>query len=132
MLTHISLRLRIFLFFGAMALGALVAVGLGLALGYRRHANPEPLPTFIQTGVIAGFPILGLLAWIWFLIDTNVAKPIYILSGILRARAHSDVPGEMDPAIARYLGDLAPAASAAYRNTVGPGRVRDARDPATF
>lgn len=113
MLANLSLRIRVFLFFAALALGTLGALALGLSLGYRRLAAPETLPAFIQGGVVAGFVTLGLVAWVWFLFDTNVAKPIDILSGALRARAHADVTSEMDVAIARYLGDLAPAATAA-------------------
>lgn len=112
MLTRLSLRIRIFLFFAAMALGALAALGVGLALGYRRLGSPDTLDAFVQGGVVAAFAIVGLVVWVWYLFDTNVAKPIDILAGALRARAHSDVTGSMDAAIARYLGDLAPAATA--------------------
>jgi DNA polymerase III subunit epsilon len=113
MLVRLSLRLRIFLFFAALALGALGALIGGLFLGYDRLGTPQMLPAFVQGGVLAGFVILGLITWVWFLFDSNVAKPIDLLAGALRARAHSDVTGEMDAAIARYLGDLAPAATAA-------------------
>ena len=112
MLARLSLRVRVFLFFAALGLGALVALGDGLSLGYRRLATAESLPAFVQGGVFAGFAILGLVAWVWYLFDSNVAKPIDILSGALRARAHADVTSDMDVAIARYLGDLAPAVSA--------------------
>jgi DNA polymerase III subunit epsilon len=40
-------------------------------------------------------------------------SPIEALAGSLRARAHADTGGEIDARPARYLGDLAPAASAA-------------------
>jgi DNA polymerase-3 subunit epsilon len=63
--------------------------------------------------VVAGFVTLGLVAWVWYLFDINVARPIDVLAGALRARAHADVGGEVDAAVARYLGDLAPAATAA-------------------
>ncbi|WP_435257923.1 exonuclease domain-containing protein [Thioclava sp. FR2] len=112
MLTRLSLRLRIFLFFAALAAGAMVALAVGLTLGYRRLGDPEILSAFIQGGTVAAFVTLGLITWVWYLFDTNVAKPIDILAGALRARAHADVTGEMDAAIARYLGDLAPAATA--------------------
>src|SRR5690606_26793311 len=56
--------------------------------------------------------ILGLTAWVWFLFDEHVARPIVKLAGGLRARAHSDVANGLDAGIARYLGDLAPAAAA--------------------
>lgn len=110
MLDRLSLGVRVFLFFAALGAGVLLAIGLGL--GYRRLSDPQILPAFIQGGVVAGFVALGLVAWVWFLFDVNVAKPIDVLSGALRARAHADVTSEMDVAIARYLGDLAPAATA--------------------
>ncbi|MEI2685488.1 MAG: exonuclease domain-containing protein [Cypionkella sp.] len=113
MLRSLSLRLRIFLFFAALALGALALLVLGLAFGYRHAGTPESAPGFVQAGALAGFAILGLVAWVWFLFDANVAKPIDQLSGALRARAHGGVDAQLDTAIARYLGDLAPAAAAA-------------------
>ncbi len=113
MLNRLSLRVRIFLFFAALAVGALIALGVGLTLGYRRLGSPETLDAFVQGGVVAAFAIVGLVAWVWYLFDVNVARPIDILAGALRARAHADVTGEMNAAIARYLGDLAPAATAA-------------------
>ena len=115
MLAKLSLRLRVFLFFAALALGALGALGAGLGLGYLRLGKPETLPAFVQGGVVAGFLIVGMVVWVWVLFDANVARPIDILSGALRARTHSDVSSDMDQAIARYLGDLAPAATAAAR-----------------
>jgi DNA polymerase-3 subunit epsilon len=113
MLTRLSLRLRVFLIFACLAGAALLAVGLGLWLGYRRLGSPETLQAFVQGGTLAGFAILGLVTGVWYLFDLNVAKPIETLAGALRARAHADVTGGMDAAIARYLGDLAPAATAA-------------------
>lgn len=116
MINRLSLRIRIFLFFAALALGALTALGVGLTLGYRRLGSPETLDAFVQGGAVAAFAILGLVTWIWYLFDVNVAKPIDVLAGALRARAHADVTGEFDAAVAHYLGDLAPAASAAAQS----------------
>ncbi len=113
MILNLSLRIRIFLLFAGLAGGALAALTGGLWLGYRRLAMPETLDGFVQGGIVAAFVILGLVTWIWYLFDVNVAKPIDTLAGALRARAHADVTGEMDAAIAQYLGDLAPAATAA-------------------
>ena len=45
---------------------------------------------------MAAFGSLGLVTWIWYLFDSNVARPIDRLAGALRARAHTDVTGEMD------------------------------------
>ncbi|WP_343082272.1 3'-5' exonuclease [Ostreiculturibacter nitratireducens] len=112
MLTRLSLRLRILLFFAALAAGTVVAVALGLWLGFRQLGEPEALSAFMTAGVAAGFLILGLVAGIWFLFDENVARAIERLSGSLRARAHAPIEGELDTKPARYLGDLAPAAEA--------------------
>lgn len=94
-------------------MGLLAALGTGLAVGYQRWGEAVPPDAFVQVGTIAGFLILGLVAWLWYLFDLNVAKPIDTLAGALRARAHADVSGTVDAEIARYLGDLAPAAQAA-------------------
>jgi len=116
MLTHLSLRLRVFLIFAGLAAAVILATGAGLWLGYQRLGNAEALQGFVQAGVLASFAALGLVAGVWYLFDLNVAKPIETLSGALRARAHSDVTAEMDSAIAHYLGDLAPAARAAAQS----------------
>ncbi len=116
MLTGLSLRLRIFLIFAGLAGAILVATAVGLWLGYSRLGEPGAAQGFVQAGILAGFAALGLVAGVWYLFDLNVAKPIETLSGALRARAHSDVTAEMDAAIARYLGDLAPAAQAAAQS----------------
>jgi DNA polymerase-3 subunit epsilon len=113
MLERLNLRLRVFLIFAALAGGSLAALGLGLAVGYRRLGSAEMLPALLQGAVIAAFAIFGLTALIWYLFDLNVAKPIEGLAGSLRARAHADVDRDIETAPARYLGDLAPAASAA-------------------
>jgi DNA polymerase III subunit epsilon len=112
-LGRLGLRLRMFLFFAALAGGALVALVVGLTLAFRRLGDPAVLPAFVQGGIIAGFVIVGLITWVWYLFDVNVAKPIDLLAGDLRARAHADVSPNTRAAIARYLGDLAPAADAA-------------------
>lgn len=109
---NLSLRLRVFLFFAALAIGAVVLLGLGLMLGYRRLGSPESLNAFVQGGVIGGFGVVGLTAAIWYLFDVNVSKPIDQLAGALRARAHADVGAALNATSARYLGDLAPAAQA--------------------
>lgn len=112
MLNRLSLRVRVFLFFAALAVGAIVAIAGGLTLGYRRLGDPVVLDGFAQAGIIAGFATLGLIVWVWFLFDANVAKPIDLLAAALRARTHSDIANPLQSDIARYLGDLAPAASA--------------------
>ncbi|MDG1279895.1 MAG: exonuclease domain-containing protein [Pseudorhodobacter sp.] len=113
MLTRLSLRLRVLLFFAALGLGGIAAIVAGLLLAYRRAGVPDLAPAFVQAGLIGGFGVLGLAAAIWYLFDLNMAKPIEGLAGHLRARAHADVAGAVEAHSGRYLGDLAPAASAA-------------------
>jgi DNA polymerase III subunit epsilon len=113
MLEKLSLRLRVFLFFAALGLGGVAALVGGLWLGYRRLGSPESLNAFVQGGLVASFLLLGIVAWVWYLFDMNVARAIDRLAGSIRARAHADVTGDFDTGPARYLGDLAPAASAA-------------------
>jgi DNA polymerase-3 subunit epsilon len=112
MLEHLSLRLRVFLFFAALASGTLAAIGAGLWLGFSRLPEAGPESAFVMAGLVAGFGSLGLTVWVWLLFDENVARAIQKLAGGLRARAHAEVEGELDHAPARYLGDLAPAAQA--------------------
>lgn len=116
MLTRLSLRLRVFLIFAGLAVAVIAATVVGLWLAYSGMADPGVAQGFVQAGVLAGFAAPGLVAWVWYLFDLNIAKPIEALSGALRARAHADVTSTMDAAIARYLGDLAPAAEAAARS----------------
>jgi DNA polymerase III subunit epsilon len=113
MLAKLGLRLRIFLFFAALACGALVALAAGLLVGYRHLASPAALSAFVEVATLAGFGILALVVWIWYLFDIHVAKPVDLLAGALRARAHADVGSDLDASVARYLGDLAPAAASA-------------------
>lgn len=112
MLTRISLRGRILLFFVALAVGAVVALGVGLWFGYHREGRPDMLNAFLQSAIAAGFLILALVVWIWFLFDTHLARPIEKVASAMRARAHADVAQEFRAEEARYLGDLVDAASA--------------------
>ncbi|MGB7270122.1 MAG: DNA polymerase III subunit epsilon, partial [Albidovulum sp.] len=111
MLERLGLRLRVFLFFAALALGCLAALGAGLWAGYRKIGDPGALPGFVLAGIIAGFAILALVVWVWFLFDENVARAILRLAGGMRAQAHTE-GSAFAPQAGRYLGDLAPAAMA--------------------
>ncbi|WP_425099034.1 3'-5' exonuclease [Tropicibacter sp. S64] len=106
---RLSLRLRIFLFFCLQGLGGTALVLLALYLGHARLDTTDPAAVFVFTGILAAFLLVGLSAAIWLLFDENVAKPIEKLAASLRAKAHAGVDTTLD---ARYLGDLAPAASA--------------------
>lgn len=109
-MADLSLRSRIFLFFLALALGALALVATGLWVGYSR-AGGDP-NGYVIAGLIPGFGILGLVAGIGFLFDKHVAKPITKIAAELRTRAHAGVSGGIDHSALRYLGDLGPAAAA--------------------
>ncbi|MBU2994415.1 3'-5' exonuclease [Octadecabacter sp. 1_MG-2023] len=109
---HLSLRTRILLFFCLLAIGGVAIILSALWIGYRQLANPEAMSAFITAGLISGFGITGLVALIWLLFDDNVSKPIEAIAASLRVRAHVDVNTPLDVTTAKYLGDLAPAASA--------------------
>lgn len=112
MLTRLGLRLRIFLFFGLIAIGAAILAGGALWLGWARAEEAVPLSPFVTAFVVFVFVNTGFVLGIWLLFDENIAKPINALSANLRLRAHSGVDTPMDAEGARYLGDLAPAADA--------------------
>ena len=109
---RLGLRLRAFLLFAAVTAGAVIALAVGLYLGYARSPNTSALNAFITGGITAGFLILCLLIGLWRLFDENVAKPLERLAGELRARTHNHVRRELTDMKARHLGDLAPAATA--------------------
>ncbi|WP_338068774.1 3'-5' exonuclease [Aliiroseovarius marinus] len=110
-LTKLSLRFRIFLFFAFLAIAADVLIMSALFVGASR-ATPEDITSgFVFAGVLSGFGLLALVAGVWFLFDENVARPIERLASGLRSKAHAGA-GEVDMHSARFLGDLAPAAEA--------------------
>ena len=113
MIMRIGLRGRVLLFFVAIAFGSVVALGIGLWFGYHRQGSPDMLNAFVQVAVVAVFGIVALVAGIWFLFDTYLARPMEQLAWALRVRTHADVADEIDAAQARYLGDLAEAAASA-------------------
>lgn len=115
MLERLGLRLRILLFFAFLAVGGAAAVGLGLWWAASRAADGVQAliaPVLLQAGIVAGFLLIGLVAWVWFLFDAHVARAVDRLAGALRARSQADVSTaiEREASDARYLGDLAPAA----------------------
>lgn len=111
MLTRLSLRVRIFLFFCLLAVGALAVSSIALWISFLRVSDPELVNAFIMAEIIMGFGFIALIIAVWLLFDDNVAKPIERLSAQLRARAHAGVSTDVDMQAARYLGDLAPAAA---------------------
>ncbi|SFJ16585.1 3'-5' exonuclease [Albimonas pacifica] len=109
---RLGLRLRIALFFAALALGGWGAIAAALWFGHA-HAG-GPAAGYLAAGLAAGFALAGLCAWAAVLFDENVARPILGLAADLHARAQSDVAAEIDAAPARHLGALAPAARAIH------------------
>ncbi|HHX89784.1 MAG TPA: PAS domain-containing protein, partial [Paracoccus sp.] len=119
MVERLGLRLRILLFFAALALGAIAAPGLGLWFAVARAGEGAGLvPVVVQGAVIAALMIVALVAWVWYLFDANVARAIDRLAGAVRARAHADIGCDLaqEAAQARYLGDLASAAQEVTRS----------------
>ena len=108
---RLSLRLRMALFFAALAAGGIAALALGLWLGWRRAGGP--VDGYVIAGVVGTFGIAGLAAWVALLFDQHVARPVEGLSAELKSRAHADIAGaRLDAEPARYLGGFGPAAKA--------------------
>lgn len=111
----LSLRLRVFLFFGLLGLGGLCVVLGGLWLGYRQLDNPAALSAFVTVGIVSTFGLLALAVFVWRLFDENLSKPLEHLAAQFRIQTDAGVDVEIDPKVARYLGDLAPAAIAIHQ-----------------
>lgn len=116
MLAQLGLRLRIFLIFAGLAGGVCLALVVSLSLAYLRKGDPALLNGFVLGGLLMGFSTFGLVIWVWYLFDIHVARPVILLASALRARTHADISVDIDARLARYLGDLAPAAGAAARS----------------
>lgn len=112
MFTQLSLRLRIFLFFCLIALGGSAVIWGALYAGHSRALSADVTNGFILSAILSTLGLLALTVGVWLLFDENVAKPIERLSAQLRVRAHAGVETQLDAQAARYLGDLAPAATA--------------------
>lgn len=119
MLEKLSLRLRIFLIFAGLEAGILAGIGLGLWMGVRRLSGVEraaidltggnvssAMSGLVTAGALAAFVSFALVAWVWYLFDQNVARPLDTLAGGLRADAAPDAHE------GRYLGDVIHAARA--------------------
>lgn len=122
MAERLGLRLRILLFFAALAAGSVGALALGLWFALHRVGDPALveglLPVVVQGGIISAFLIAGLVVWVWYLFDANVARAIDRLAGAIRARTHAEIDRDLtrEAEGARYLGDLAPAAQEVTRS----------------
>lgn len=107
-----GLRLRVALFFVALALAGVAVIAGALWVGHARYGGP--LDGYVIAGLIAGFAVAGLCAWVGFLFDENLARPILGLASDLHTRARANVDSAIDVGQARYLGALAPAATAIH------------------
>ena len=107
----LSLRLRIFLFFCLIGFGGLIIILGALWLGFRQLGDPDALSSFMSAGIIASFALLALVIFVWRLFDENVSKPIEGMASQLRVGAAGNADAKIDAEMAKYLGDLAPAAS---------------------
>lgn len=112
MMSHWSLRLRVFLFFLFLALASIALIAGGLWFGWSR-ATPRPeIGPFVLGGIIAGFAVTGVVVWIWRLFDENLAHPMQALAAQMRVLAAGKGGKPLSETEAQYLGDLAPAAQA--------------------
>lgn len=111
-LERLGLRLRIFLFFALIAGGGAAIVAGAAAFGHAKLDELDPGAAIAASAAIAIFLLVGLVLAVWLLFDEHVARPLTALAADLRAKAHADVATGIDTRLGRYLGDLAPAASA--------------------
>ncbi|GGO50832.1 DNA polymerase-3 subunit epsilon [Roseovarius pacificus] len=109
---RLGLRLRFALFFAALALAGAALIAGGLWLGHSRYGGP--VEGYVIAGLIAAFGLFGISAWIGFLFDENVARPVLALASDLQTRARAKVDQGIDQSQARHLGALAPAADAIH------------------
>ncbi|CDN96233.1 DNA polymerase III subunit epsilon [Agrobacterium tumefaciens] len=109
----LGLRIRMLLLFATLALGGLSCIVVGFAIAYRRMGTLVDIAPLLQGGIVASFGLIGFTVWMWYLFDTNVARPVESIAAAVRARAHAGVSGALPAGQGRYLGDLAGAVSAA-------------------
>lgn len=109
MIARLSLRVRVFLIFAGLAAGVLALIGLALlvAASGLDGQGAGVTDALALAGLIAGLGALGLVAAVWYLFDTHVARAVETLSGSLLTGAVPDTDE------GRYLADLAPAVRAA-------------------
>jgi DNA polymerase-3 subunit epsilon len=104
-----GLRLRIFLFFALIAVGAVAAI-LAAGLIVVRRAPADLTSDIVLGFFVAAFPIVGLCAWVWMKFDEHVARPVLAVGSEIRAALHGGGTKTPDEKTGRYLGLLAPVA----------------------
>ncbi|MEZ5825887.1 MAG: exonuclease domain-containing protein [Geminicoccaceae bacterium] len=105
-----NLRLRIFLFFALIGLGAAAIIGWSLYFAHLRIGADAADRHLVMAGAMASAAVIGLTLWVWLKFDDHVARPIIALSRELQTRAHAVTDAPLDPEGGRYLGELVPAA----------------------
>ena len=78
MFERLGLRIRFALFFLAMAVGGSALFAGGLYLG-DLHAG-GPVEGYVSAWLFGSIGLLGITAWVGFLFDENVARPIRALA----------------------------------------------------
>ncbi|WBU59122.1 3'-5' exonuclease [Paracoccus albus] len=126
MMSRLSLRLRVFLIFAGMAAAIVLLIGVGLFLAAATLLGASPddpgagppgmSDALALAGLVGGLGSLLLIAGVWYLFDTHVARAIERLAGGLLTGAAPDAEE------GRYLADLAPAVRAA---SAAQARARD-------
>lgn len=112
MLTKLSLRLRVFLFFALLGVGSVAIIAASLAFAASRIDPANPAAALATGGIIAAFLCCGMVLAVWRLFDEHVAKAVERIAAVMRARAHADARAGHGAVSASYLGDIAPAAEA--------------------
>ncbi|MGJ3261927.1 MAG: exonuclease domain-containing protein [Salinarimonas sp.] len=104
-----SLRLRVFLFFALIALGASAGI-VGALVYLGRVLAPETTAPLVLAGLVAIGVTLGLTSWVWLKFDEHVAQPLVAIAADVRAAVHARA-ARKPPSVpkGRYLGVLAPA-----------------------
>ena len=126
---HLSLRLRVFLFFALLGIGGCGIVLGALYVGYRQLAVSDPLSAFVTIATISVLGLIALATLVWRLFDENVSKPVERVAARCRLGANGLGLPDIDPEDARYLGDLAPATAAMQKRL--DDAVRKAADMVT-
>lgn len=111
MLSRLSLRARLALFFLGLAVGVLAALAAGLWFALHRSEDPQGLVIGLRIVVVAAFLILALIGGIAYLFDVHLAKALDKLAGAIRARAEAGVAHEIDTSEIQYLGSITGAVS---------------------
>ena len=109
---RLGLRLRVFLFFALIGLGAVVAIAVAMMLAAGRLGGNAGSVLTLHGGA-AAFAIVGVTLWVWQKFDDNVVLPMQALVRDARAATHAGGACATDAARARHLGDLAPAVAGA-------------------